>query len=104
MTTYTIDLIFKITKGNLLRVAHQQPINHLLIDSRKLTQTTNTLFFAIKGNRQNGHEYIKNLYQKGIRNFIIEEDIDLLHYPLANFIKVKNSIEALQQITIYHRQ
>jgi alanine racemase len=104
MNNYTIDFIFKITKGTLLRVAHHEPILHLLIDSRKLTQTSNTLFFAIKGSRQNGHQYIDLLYNKGVRNFIIEEEIDLLNFPLANFIKVKNSIDALQQITAFHRQ
>lgn len=103
MNNYTIDFIFKITKGTLLRVAHHEPIYHLLIDSRKLTQTNNTLFFAIKGARQNGHQYIQLLYDKGIRNFIIEEEIDVLNFPAANFIKVKNSIEALQQITAFHR-
>ncbi|MFM2048362.1 MAG: hypothetical protein RI955_910, partial [Bacteroidota bacterium] len=103
MNNYTIDFIFKITKGTLLRVAHNQPVLHLLIDSRKLTQTSNTLFFAIKGARQNGHLYIQNLYDKGVRNFIVEEELDLLKFPLANFIKVKNSIEALQQITAFHR-
>ncbi len=104
MTQYTIEQIFKITKGNLLRVAHQQPIAHLLIDSRKISQTEQTVFFAIKGNRQDGHQYIKSLYEKGIRNFIIEEEIDLLQVPMANVLQVKNSITALQQITAAHRQ
>ncbi len=104
MTPYTFEQIFKITKGTLLRVAHHESILHLLIDSRKITQPNNTLFFAIKGNRQNGHEYIKALYEKGVRNFIVEEDFAIENYLLANFIQVKSSIDALQQITAFHRQ
>ena len=101
--TYTIHQIFQITKGQLIKVGNTQPIEHLLLDSRKLVYPAITLFFAVKGERKDGHQFIKDLYDKGVRNFIIQDDLDLLQYPEANILQVKNSIFALQAIASHHR-
>jgi len=66
----------------------------------------NTLFIAIKGKHHNGHEYIDKLFKNGIKNFIIEKQhFDFLEkYKSANFILVKDSLQALQDISSYYRQ
>ena len=46
-------------------------IKTLLIDSRKLSNAETYLFFAIKGERHDGHTYLNDLYEKGVRNFVI---------------------------------
>lgn len=101
---YTINEIFSITRGTLLKVSHTGGISKLLLDSRKLSNAYETLFIAIKGKRNDGHQYIEELYKKGVRNFVVEQSPSLLSFPDANFIQVKDSINALQQIAAFHRQ
>lgn len=48
-------------------------IETLLTDSRNYFNPENTLFFAIRTKGGNdGHRYIRELYDKGVRNFIVE--------------------------------
>lgn len=79
-------------------------IQHLLYDSRRLNFIDNTLFFAFKTTNNDGHKYIKELYNKGIRLFICEELQELNQFPKAIFLLVKNSLEALQKIAKYKRE
>lgn len=79
-------------------------IKHLLIDSRTLTSPENTIFFALKGERNNGHDYLGELYNKNVRNFIISEKIDLSLYKDANFLLVDDSLKALHKLVAFHRQ
>jgi Alr-MurF fusion protein len=105
MINYSITRISEIINGTLLQKGNDQNIAHLLIDSRKIAATEGTLFFAIKGDRHNAHNYIPELYKKGVRNFIVSDDINgLLDFPEANFIKVDSTIMALQRLAISHRQ
>ena len=103
--TYSIQHILKIVKGKLLNTTlFETQVERLLFDSRHLVFPTKTLFFAFKSNRQDGHQFIRELYQQGVRNFIITQKIELSKYPKANFILVKNSIDALQILATSHRQ
>jgi len=75
-----------------------------LIDSRKLITPENTLFFAIKSSKNDGHKYIADLYAKGVRNFIIEDPhFDTTSFIDVNFIKVESSVAELQKIAQTHR-
>ena len=57
-----------------------------LIDSRKVINPSQSLFFAIKGVQNDGHNYISDLYKKGVRNFVIEaKDFEKSDYPDATF-------------------
>ncbi|HSZ24291.1 MAG TPA: bifunctional UDP-N-acetylmuramoyl-tripeptide:D-alanyl-D-alanine ligase/alanine racemase [Cytophagaceae bacterium] len=97
--------ITAIAEAKLLSFHTDNPIHYLLLDSRKIISPGNTLFFAIKGIRHNGHQFIPSLYAKGIRYFIVEEttNIDFSVLPEASIWRVSNSITALQKIVIYHR-
>lgn len=79
-------------------------IEHLLLDSRKVYAPASSLFFALKGPRRDGHQFIPELYKKGIRNFVVSEAIDISQFPAANFIRVRDTLEALQQLAIDHRR
>ncbi len=103
--TYSIQHILEIINGQLLNnVLLDTPIERLLFDSRQLVFPKRTLFFAFKSNRQDGHQFISELYKQGVRNFIITQKIEPKAFPKANFIFVKNSINALQKLVTYHRQ
>lgn len=78
-------------------------IDTLLTDSRKLTSVDTTLFFALKGPRRNGHLFIDELYKKGLRYFVVSQQISQEDYPGAIFIKVNDALQALQQLAAHHR-
>ena len=102
--TYSIQHILEIVNGKSLNtVLLDTQIERLLFDSRHLVFPTRTLFFAFKSNRQNGHQFIGELYEQGVKNFIITQKVDIEKYPAANFIWVKNSVKALQQLATFHR-
>ncbi len=82
-------------------------IGYLLIDSRKLIFPENTLFFALSGPRRNGNLFIGELYAKGLRNFVVNEEVkqeNIIAYPAANFIVVKDVLQALHLLVAYHRK
>jgi Alr-MurF fusion protein len=80
------------------------PVKHLLIDSRNPAQTEATLFFAIRGERHNGHAFIGSLYERGIRFFVVSELPDNTElYPDASFLLVPDTLAALQQLAAHHR-
>ncbi|MBU6342881.1 MAG: bifunctional UDP-N-acetylmuramoyl-tripeptide:D-alanyl-D-alanine ligase/alanine racemase, partial [Bacteroidetes bacterium] len=78
-------------------------IEFLALDSRQLSAPTLSLFFALPGQRHNGHHYIQEAYQSGVRNFVVSEAITLEHLPLANVLQVPNTLQALQALAAAHR-
>ena len=84
---------------------HQGDIRWLLTDSRSLCFPEETLFFALKTQRNDGHRYIDDLYRRGVRHFVVEEVPE--HYdtrfPEANFLRVPHTLAALQRLAERHR-
>ncbi len=78
-------------------------IEHCLLDSRQIIFPKTTLFFAIKGQRHDGHRFLPELLEKGIRNFVVSEKVGAGEFPNANFIFVPNTLHALQQLATNHR-
>jgi len=78
-------------------------ITDLYIDSRKVNNPTGGLFFALEGRQQNGHSFISELYASGFKNFVVENAFDISVFPEANFLKVHNTLQALQQLAAFHR-
>ena len=79
-------------------------IKWLLTDSRQLSFAPETLFFALKTVRNNGHRYISELYAQGVMTFVVSEEIvDKSAYPDATFLTVPNTLLALQQVAAAHR-
>jgi len=78
-------------------------IEHLVIDSRTVLFPADSLFFALKGPRRNGHSFINELYQKGVRNFVVSEKIEE-EYDGAIFLQVADTLQALQLLAAWHRK
>lgn len=106
MNTYRISDIVKITRASLSDTPHTDPeIRELLTDSRQLRNPDFTLFFALKTKRNDGHLYIEELYQKGVKAFVVEVfPENPAEFPDAVFIKVADSLIALQQLAAAHRK
>ena len=105
---YSIQEITEITKGKLIQTSTAMGIadvvEHLLIDSRKIIYPESSVFIAIKGDRNDGHTYIQDVYDAGVRNFIVE-NLHAISFSdtKVNIIQVDNGLHALQQIASYHR-
>jgi alanine racemase len=104
--TYTISDTGRILGATQTLISNDGPVRSLLIDSRNLTHTDGVLFFAIKGERHDAHEFLPSIYLKGIRNFVVNElpanaEID---FAGANFLVVNNTLDALQQLAAHHRK
>ena len=82
-------------------------IEHILTDSRKLLFPSSSLFFALSGPRRNGISFVDELYQKGVRSFVIEEKISQerrLSFAGANFLLVTDVLRSLQLLAAFHRK
>ena len=77
-------------------------IGWLLTDSRSLCFPEQTLFFALRTKRNDGHKYIDDLYRRGVRNFVVEQ-LPEGSYDGANFLKVPSPLAALQRLAERHR-
>lgn len=100
---YTAESISKILKGELLQQNGNAEIEHILLDSRKLLIPETSLFIPLVSERRNAHQYIDDMYQKGVSNFVVSEPMSTTQYPNANIILVKNSLQALHTLVAYHR-
>lgn len=81
---------------------HDAIVETISIDSRSLQNNEKTLFFTLVGPNNDAHNYIEELIQKGVQNFVVT------HIPnevigKANFLVVENTLDALQQFASYHR-
>ncbi len=100
---YTLQEIAKIVSAKL-HGNNKQIIKQITTDSRTFTLSKNSIFFAIVGLNHDGHNYIKELYRKGIINYVVSRtDVFIKDLDDANFLVVNNTIEALQTLAQYHR-
>ena len=80
-------------------------ISLLLTDSRKLSSPQETLFFAIETKQNDAHKFISDLYGSGVRNFVVTKLFpEWKSFTDVNFLKVTNTLHALQKLAAYHRK
>ena len=90
---------------------YETTIDWLLTDSRSLSFPEETLFFALATKRNSGARYIPDLYDRGVRNFVVsEEDFKEIESgewgveSSLNFLVVPNPLKALQKLAEVHRE
>lgn len=104
-TEYSIREICKLIKGEILQFSDESAvITEILTDSRTIISPETSLFFALKTKRNDGQKYIEELYEKGVKNFVLQaEPTNPLLLYNANIIVVKNTLTALQLLATAHR-
>ena len=97
--TYTIEKITTLI-GARRYGDTDMAIGWLLTDSRSLCFPEQTLFFALRTQRNDGHRYIDDLYRRGVRAFVVEQLPDgyAERYGDANFLRVPSPLAALQRL------
>ena len=101
---YTIEKITTLIGAR--RIGHNDAnIGWILTDSRSLCFPEETLFFAIRTQRNDGHNYISELYRRGVRNYVVEQVPTTAgtDFAEANFLKVTSTLAALQRLAERHR-
>ena len=102
---YSIDRIARVVEGKVyLKDAERTLVQQLSTDSRKVVNPDSTLFFAIKGDRNDGHIFITDLYKRGVTNFVVSDFEEKFKDLKANFVVVDDGLEALQKLSAYHRR
>jgi UDP-N-acetylmuramyl pentapeptide synthase len=99
-----LNEIQKAVKAEVFPELKSTDIRELLIDSRKVIHSAQAMFIAIKGSHRDGHLFLSDAYAKGVRIFLVHDLPDLEHFPEACFLKVPDTLQALQQLAAVYRQ
>ncbi|MGG6544896.1 UNVERIFIED_CONTAM: bifunctional UDP-N-acetylmuramoyl-tripeptide:D-alanyl-D-alanine ligase/alanine racemase [Prevotella sp. 15_C9] len=101
---YSVEKLSSLIDAKLIG-NNKANISFVLTDSRSLCFPEETVFFALKSERNDGHHFIPELYRRGVRNFVVQELPDKLsEFPQTNFLLVADSLAALQQLAECHRK
>ncbi|MBC8054169.1 MAG: bifunctional UDP-N-acetylmuramoyl-tripeptide:D-alanyl-D-alanine ligase/alanine racemase [Sphingobacteriaceae bacterium] len=101
---YPVTEIKEVIKAEGVLNAPEAHIRTIAYDSRKLTDLQHALFFALKG-RRDGHDYLQEVYEQGIRNFVISDNSTFLNKKDdANIFLVNDTLQALHWLTCHHRK
>jgi alanine racemase len=101
-----------LTSGDIANIVNgkltgspELTVHDLVTDSRQISLTEGTAFFAISGRNHDGHAFIENLYEKGVRIFVVEK-LPENHgkFKEASFITVHDTIDALQLVAADRRK
>ena len=86
----------QISEGNSEKYIHS-----ICTDTRHTIDAEHTLFIPLIGEHFNGHTFAGSAYQKGIRTFIVSEQVNLPSDCVV--IHVENTTDAFQKIAAHHR-
>ena len=102
-TITEIANVLEVTGGRILD--EDAIVSQLLTDSRSLTEPQESIFFALRTANDDGHNYIPDLFVKGVRNFVVATGFFAPpECAAANYIAVDSPLDALQALATYHRR
>jgi Alr-MurF fusion protein len=100
---FTTARTAKILSARLLG-AGRNKFTELVTDSRSAGAAAHTLFVCIRGERHNGHAYIREMYAQGCRSFLVsEEHVYYRELAGAAFLLVKDTLKSLQDFAAFKR-
>lgn len=79
-------------------------VSQLLLDSRSIADPKGGLFFALVGERHDGHRFVEMAYRAGVRQFVVSREVALDALPEASVLLVPDTLEALQTLAAHHRR
>jgi alanine racemase len=101
---YTVAHIAEWTGGYLLQGPGTGKVQYLVTDSRRISFPASSLFIALQTSLRNGHTYIREAYNRGVRHFMVQQEGVPPEFTDADFILVGDTLAALQQLAAQHRQ
>ncbi|MFT6335441.1 MAG: alanine racemase [Saprospiraceae bacterium] len=100
---YQISEIAKILEADSFNLTVESTIKAVSVDSRQISSARYTLFFALPGAMSDGHTFISDAYDFGVRNFVIIDESYNGKYSDANYIVVADARSSLQKLATCHR-
>lgn len=103
---YSLSQIAEITNATFVGTNNVK-VQHFLNDSRAVQSLEDTLFIALKTSRNNGHAYISQLIDLGVKAFLIQEkEFDYKNFSKSDvsFLISENPLKTIQDLAAYHRQ
>jgi alanine racemase len=98
--TYT-DFCFQIN-GKHEDAPYPHLIQEVVYDTRKINPSAGLVFFALTGSFRDGHSFISNAYEKGVRVFVVQH-VPAHHWKDAHFIIVDHTLASLQLLAKNYR-
>ena len=78
-------------------------VRGVTVDSRSCAYGADVMFAAMRGANRDSHEYVAQMYDRGVRAFMVERLEARMPHEGAGYIVVDNSVEALQRLAAAHR-
>ncbi len=100
--TFSLKNSFSNIKATTIGTFEDFIIENISIDSRSMQNNSGTLFFALKGNNHDAHNYIEALINKGVTHFVVEYIPENVKGK-ANLLLVDNTAKALQEAAKHYR-
>ncbi len=100
-----ISDVLKAVEGRLLSALEQEPpLGRVSTDTRTLGK--DDLFFALKGPHFDGHDFVKEAFEKGARSFVVSEAKNLPEEIKKNtfVIQVPDTLKAYGDLAKFFRQ
>jgi len=103
MQNLSLEKIIDFSGAELLQGDTNLVIKEIVIDSREVN--INSLFIAIIGENQDGHQYLEDAVENGAAALIVDREIenDFINDTNISILKVDNTTKALQDIAHNYR-
>ena len=79
-------------------------VAYLQFDSRNIAFSDHSLFFALKGLAADGHQFVHEAYERGVRNFVLTYIPEGFPVGGVNVLLVDDTLSALQRLAAWHRR
>lgn len=99
---YFLSDIARTCGGEL--VGEDLLVTSVVTDSRTSVFAAEALFVAMCGKNHDSHDYVPEMLQRGVQAFMVERDNTAWLAEGVGYVRVNNSIEALQQLAAAHRR
>jgi Alr-MurF fusion protein len=100
---YTLAELAQAAGGTLRPASAYGQVDQLVIDSRQPVSGAETLFVALEGTRHDGHRFLPEVVEQGVRVALVRKG-----HPLAGAvpcaIEVEDTLVGLRRIAAWHRQ
>ena len=104
---YDVLTIAEAVHGELHTSLPEQGLRRMLIsqlvtDTRKILDPAGSVFFALQGPKRDGHQFIDEAFQQGVRCFVVTVMQEGVKED-AVMIRVSDCLQALQELAAFHR-
>ena len=99
---YFLSDIARICGGEL--VGEDLLVTSVVTDSRTSVFAAEALFVAMCGKNHDSHDYVPEMLQRGVQAFMVERYNTAWLAEGVGYVRVNNSLEALQQLAAAHRK